>query len=192
MKRNDHLMAAFITKTPIHCVYIAGSAEKFPVRVDIDRLTIPPREGNKFIFWRRYWLASDRRARALLDAFTQASRHEQKRAHAQWFSLTVDQADERLRHLARTADLALTANNDVMARASAVVERYLAKLADMGRAGDLKALNRSYKALRVANQKLGRLTLTYEDWLDQQLTSVFDAIVAQTFAGATQAVEDGR
>jgi hypothetical protein len=189
VKRIDRLSAAFIAKTPLHCVYIAGPIERRPVKVDVDRLTIGPKEGNKFIFWRRYWLPNGKQARFLAEKFMVESWQDQRQNFARWYWLDVDQAETRLRRLAAEARLLLTANSDVVARAAAVIDRYDEKLSAMNKTGELKPLNRAFKALRIANEKLGRVTPRYEVWLDQQLEVVLNAIVAEYFVGHIQPID---
>lgn len=189
MKRNDRLAAAFIAKTPLHCIYIAGPSDQRPVKVDVDRLTIAPKEGNKFIFWRRYWVPTGKHAHRIVERFTTASWSEQRQSFARWFWLDVGQAETRLHRVAAELQIPLTANTAVLARAGGVIDRYEEKLREMNKAGELKPLNRAFKALRTANAKLGRDSPRYEVWLDEQLKPVFDAIISEYFVGHSQPLE---
>lgn len=187
MKRHEKLIAKFITKTPLHCIYIAGPIKRRPVKVAIDRLTVEPREGNKFIFWRRFWVASEGHARAVVDTFATASWADRGQTPS-WYWLDVDICEERLREIARDRGIPLTANADVVRRAGEVVKRYDDALTAMTRRGEMKPLNRAYKAHRASESNLGRKALCYEDWRDQRLNSVFEAIAAQIFRGHVQPI----
>jgi hypothetical protein len=190
MKRKDRLASVYIQKTPLQCIYIAGSIERRPVKVATDRLTIEPREGNKFIYWRRYWVPSARAAAAVLDRFVASSWREQRNDYAQWYWLNVDDAEARLRLAASDLGVNLTANADVLRRVADVVSRYDEKLTTMIKSGEMKPLNKGYKAYRIANERLARKAMPYEEWLDKQLEPVLEAIIAEFFRGGSQAVEE--
>lgn len=188
MKRHDKLIAKFIEKTPLHCIYIAGSIARKPVKVHVDRLTTEPREGNKFIYWRRFWVGSEASAKQILSRFAATSWTE-RAWPAYWYNMGVDEAESRLREIAAQLDTSLTDNARVVARASDVVERYDRAIFAMMRSGEMKALNRAYKAHRASVTQDGSRSPCYEDWRDDRLTDVFSAIAARAFCAIPQVIE---
>lgn len=186
------MAAIFIQKTDLFCIYIGGPIERRPVKIDVDRLTIEPREGNKFIFWRRYWVSTEKQARLIVERFAAASSREKRGGFTSWYGLNVDDAEARLRRTASELGVTLTANENVVRRAAEVIARYDDKRAAMNKAGEMKPLNKAYKAYRIANERLGNAPLHYDAWIDTQLEPVIDALVVEIFRRGRQPVDVSR
>lgn len=189
MKREDRMAAEFIRKTDLFCIFIAGPIERRPVKVEIDRLTIDPREGNKFIFWRRYWTANEKQARSTLERFVTTSWQEKRGNFAGWYWLNVDDAEARLLRTASELGIVLTANSDVVKRAAEVIGRYDEKLAAMRKNGEMKPLNKAYKAYRLSNERIGKPALSYDTWVDVRLDPVIEALVSEIFRQGRQPID---
>lgn len=182
MTHPDRLALRYIRKTGICCVFIAAPYTRHsPVKVDWDRETLGPSATKKVTFWRRVWCANQRSAEDLVAAFERSAGALRYNPVGKWFDMSVEEADRALRRCAAERGVALTENSVVVERAKLVAAEISAIMDDKNRRGEMKDINKAYKAYRQAQNAAGKRAIDYNDFVGARLDPVLDAVVLRIF-----------
>jgi len=111
----------------------------------------------------RWWC----RRRSDAEAVAAAATARLQRRHAGGGQPALAAANESIASAARQRNVALFAEEEVSAQAMAIIARVEEELERLRQSGDLKSVNRSYRAYRLEAAARGERVLRYADWMSK-------------------------
>ena len=87
-------------------------------------------------------------------------------------------ADEAIATAAKRLNIALLSDDEVHAEAMAVIARVDAEIERLQRSGELKSLNKSYRAYRLEASASGEKTLRYDQWMGKYRENLLRQLAA--------------
>jgi hypothetical protein len=87
-------------------------------------------------------------------------------------------AAEAIAGAAKRLDVTLFSDDEIAAEAMAVVARVDEEIERLHRSGDLKAVNKSYRAYRIETSARGERTARYAEWMDKYRVNLVRQLAA--------------
>jgi len=90
-----------------------------------------------------------------------------RRGAARGGAATAAAAGESIEAAARRLNVTLRSDGDICAEAAAVIARVGEEIERLARSGELKSVNKSYRAYRIEASARGERVLRYADWMSK-------------------------